>query len=91
MDRKRSVYGRSVTPIHLVTKFSAIYSEGQRKLTLVLFRNKHKGSNPHFWIFFPAFKIHRSKFRLLNKIIPKFTPEYKRVLLDIKKLHSEGS
>lgn len=45
---------------------------------------------PVFWIF-PAFKIHLSEFLLLNKIISKFTTEHKRVLLDIKKLHSDGS
>lgn len=76
--------------IHLITNFSTIYLEGQRKRNLVPFRNKQKVLMPVFWIF-PAFKIHLNKFLLLNKIMSKFTTEHKRVLLDIKKLHSDGS
>lgn len=80
----------SVMRIHLVTKFSTMYVEVQRKKNLNHFRNKQKGSKARFWIF-PASKIHLSKFLLLNKIMSKSTTEHKRVLFDTKKLHSNGS
>lgn len=58
--------------IHLVTKFSTMDAEVQRKKNLNHFCNKQKVSKARFWIS-PASKTHLSKFLLLNKIIAKFT------------------
>lgn len=63
IDRKK-INIQPVMLIHLVTKFSPFYLQVQTKLNLVHVKNKQKGSNPCFWIFFPL-TIHVGKFMLL--------------------------